>query len=73
MCPVTTPQWSVVFGVIGAVVADGGGVLSHAAVVAREHGVPAVLGTGDATQRLADGQHVTVDGTTGAVEIEDRT
>lgn len=68
VCPITTPVWSVLFGRVGALVTDAGGALSHAAIVAREHNVPAVLGTGDATSRLADGQVVTVDGTRGLVD-----
>lgn len=71
VCPITTPVWSVLFGRVGALVTDAGGVLSHAAIVAREHDVPAVLGTVDATSRLHDGQVVTVDGTTGVVEMHD--
>jgi pyruvate,water dikinase len=68
-CPITTPTWSVLFTQAGAVVTDGGGVLSHAAIIARENGIPAVLGTVNATQRLVDGQTVTVDGSKGTVEI----
>lgn len=70
VCPITTPAWSILFAQAGAVITDGGGVLSHAAIIAREHGIPAVLGTGDATKRLRDGQTVTVDGTAGIVEVE---
>jgi pyruvate,water dikinase len=53
---------------MGALVTDGGGILSHPAIIAREHGIPAVVGTGNATDILKDGQTVTVDGTTGVVE-----
>lgn len=67
VAPVTTPVWSVLFGMAGAVVTDGGGTLSHAAIVAREHGIPAVLNTGDGTSQLTDGQVVTVDGAAGVV------
>lgn len=67
VCPTTDPAWSVLFGIAGALVTDHGGLLSHAAIVAREHGLPAVLATGAATQRLHDDQVVTVDGTTGVV------
>ncbi len=67
VCPVTTPAWSPLFSLAGAVVSDGGGVLSHAAIVAREHGLPAVLGTHTATRSLRDGQLVTVDGGAGTV------
>lgn len=67
VCPVTTPAWSLLFGIAGAVVTDGGGALSHTSIVAREHGLPAVVGTGTATTTLQDGQVVEVDGTTGEV------
>ncbi|UCD09986.1 MAG: hypothetical protein JSU79_04920 [Dehalococcoidales bacterium] len=67
VCPITTPSWSILFIQAGAVITDGGGVLSHAAIVARENGIPAVLGTLNATQSLIDGQTVTVDGTRGLV------
>jgi phosphoenolpyruvate synthase/pyruvate phosphate dikinase len=71
VCRTTDPAWSVLFGVAGALVTDRGGVLSHAAIVAREHGIPAVLATGNATQILRDGAVVTVDGTTGRVVVHD--
>jgi len=69
VCPMTQPAWSVVFPNLGAVVTDAGGMLSHPAIIAREHGIPAVVGTGDATKVLKDGQRVTVDGTRGIVEL----
>ena len=69
VCPVTTPAWAVLFPIAGALVTDGGGVLSHAAIVAREHALPAVLGTRNGTSRLAKGQFVEVDGTAGVVRI----
>lgn len=69
VCPITSPVWSVVFPSIGALVTDTGGALSHAAIIAREYGIPAALATGNATEILADGMLVTVDGATGAVEI----
>jgi pyruvate,water dikinase len=53
-----------------AVVTDVGGPLSHSSIVAREYGIPAVLGTGVATQRLASGQKIRVDGDAGTVSIE---
>jgi pyruvate,water dikinase len=52
------------------VVTDVGGPLSHSSIVAREYGIPAVLGTGVATQRLASGQQVRVDGDAGTVTVE---
>jgi pyruvate,water dikinase len=67
VCPITSPAWSVLFTQAGALITDGGGLLAHAAVIAREYGIPAVLATGDATRRLHDGDAVTVDGTAGVV------
>jgi phosphohistidine swiveling domain-containing protein len=64
---ITVPAWSVVFPRIGALVTDRGGVLSHAAIVAREHGIPTVLSTRHATTALTSGQRVTVDGDRGIV------
>jgi len=69
VCPATSPAWSVVFPSIGALVADSGGILSHPAIIAREHGIPAVVGTANGTATLRDGQPVTVDGTAGVVEV----
>jgi pyruvate,water dikinase len=56
---------------MGALVTDSGGILSHPAIIAREHGIPAVVGTGNATNVLKDGQRVTVDGSRGLVELID--
>ena len=67
VCPVTSPAWSVVFPSMGALVTDMGGILSHPAIIAREHRIPAVVGTGNATDMLSDNQVVTVDGDTGTV------
>lgn len=72
VCPTASPAWSVLFAQAGALVTDVGGASSHPAIIAREYGIPAVLGTGDATRRLRDGQLVTVDGTAGRVRIEAR-
>ncbi|WP_169514513.1 PEP/pyruvate-binding domain-containing protein [Actinokineospora enzanensis] len=69
VCPLTTAQWSVLFTTIGALVTDLGGLLSHPAIIARECRIPAVVAAGDATRQLRDGQLVTVDGTTGRIEI----
>lgn len=69
VCPITSPVWSVVFPSVSALVTDTGGALSHAAIIAREYGIPAVLATGDGTSALTDGMVVTVDGTAGSVEI----
>ena len=70
VCPITSPAWSVLFGQARAVVTDGGGVLAHSAVIAREYGIPAVLATKNATRKLRDGVVVTVDGTAGVVVVE---
>ena len=67
----TAPPWTPLFAVAAAVVTDAGGVLSHCAVVAREYGIPAVVGAGTATQRIADGQLIEVDGDAGIVRILD--
>lgn len=69
VCPITTPAWSVLFGRIGGLITDTGGLLSHSAIVAREHGLPAVVGTGSATSHVRSGQQVTVDGTRGRIEV----
>jgi len=68
VAPITTPAWTPLFTTAAAVVTDTGGVASHSSVVAREYGIPAVVGTGDATRRLVDGQIVTVDGAAGLVQ-----
>jgi rifampicin phosphotransferase len=67
VCPYTNPAWTPLFRRAAAVVTDSGGVGSHAAIVAREYGIPAVMGTLNATSVLSDGQRVTVNGTTGRV------
>jgi phosphohistidine swiveling domain-containing protein len=65
----TAPSWTPLFATVAAVVTDTGGVLSHCAVVAREYGVPAVVGTGTATELIRDGQNLEVDGDAGLVRI----
>jgi pyruvate,water dikinase len=69
VCPVTAPSWAPVFNKIKAAVSDIGGTMSHAAIVAREYGMPAVVGTGQATKRIRTGQRVRVDGDRGIVTI----
>jgi pyruvate,water dikinase len=69
VCAVTAPNWAPIFGKIGAAVSDIGGTMSHAAIVAREYGLPAVVGTGDGTRRIKDGQRIRVDGSAGRVTI----
>ncbi|MCD5341487.1 pyruvate kinase [Arthrobacter sp. AK04] len=67
VAPSTDPGWTPLFMTAGALVMEMGGVVSHGAVVAREYGIPAVVGVADATTRLRDGQNVTVDGAAGTV------
>lgn len=67
VCPFTDPTWTPLFAVAAGVVADVGGPLSHAAIVAREYGIPAVLGAGNATSQIKDGARILVDGTQGLV------
>ena len=71
VCPVTAPSWAPLFNKIKAAVSDIGGTMSHAAIVAREYGMPAVVGTGQATKRIRSGQRVRVDGDRGIVTILD--
>ncbi len=66
---ITTPAWTPLFALASGIVTDVGGPLSHSSIVAREYHIPAVLGTGVATERLHSGQSVTVDGTAGTVTI----
>src|ERR671919_1714957 len=69
VCTVTSPAWSPIFSKIAATVTDIGGIMSHAAIVSREYGLPAVVGTGTATSRITTGQRLRGDGTTGVVTI----
>jgi pyruvate, water dikinase len=69
VAPVTSPSWTPVFGKVAAAVSDIGGIMSHAAIVAREYGMPAVVGTGNATARISTGDRVRVDGDAGVVTI----
>jgi pyruvate,water dikinase len=63
------PSLTSLFPVVGGVIAEIGGVLSHAAILAREYGVPAVVNVTDATRRLKDGDYIELDGTTGRVRL----
>ncbi|MDA3644701.1 phosphoenolpyruvate synthase [Saccharopolyspora indica] len=67
VCRYTNPSWTPLFQRAAAVVVDSGGPASHAAIVAREYGIPAVMGTADGTSTITDGQTITVDGDTGRV------
>jgi pyruvate, water dikinase len=71
IAPVTAPSWGPVFARVSAVVTDIGGMMSHAAIVCREYGLPAVTGTGLATSTIRTGQHVRVDGSAGTVTLLD--
>jgi phosphohistidine swiveling domain-containing protein len=70
VCEMTVPTWVPLFATVSGIVADSGGVLSHCAIVAREFGLPAVVGTHVGTHVLRDGMTVTVDGGRGIVRIE---
>lgn len=69
ICPATSPAWSPVFSRVSATVSDVGGVMSHTAIICREYGLPAVVGTGNAVARVREGQRVRVDGDTGVVTL----
>jgi pyruvate,water dikinase len=71
VCSITSPAWAPIFTKVNAVVTDIGGVMSHAAIVCREYGLPAVVGTGRATSQIRTGQRVSVDGSAGTVTILD--
>lgn len=71
VAPLTTPAWTPLFARASAIVTDVGGPLSHGSIVAREYGIPAVLGTGAATKRIHSGQIITVDGSTGTVTLSE--
>ena len=67
----TNPAWTPLFATIAALVTQSGGKLSHGAVVAREYGIPAVLGVKNAIDRLKDGQQVEIDGSAGTIRLLD--
>jgi pyruvate,water dikinase len=69
VCQITNPTWAPIFQKIAGAVSDIGGSMSHAAIVAREFGLPAVVGTGTATSRIRDGQRIRVDGGRGVVTL----
>jgi pyruvate,water dikinase len=71
VAPLTAPSWAPVFGKIKGTVTDVGGMMSHAAIVCREYGLPAVTGTAFGTEKIKTGQMVRVDGNTGLVTILD--
>jgi phosphoenolpyruvate synthase/pyruvate phosphate dikinase len=65
----TSEAFNILLPLLGAIVTDAGGLLSHAAIVAREYGIPGVVGTREATERIADGARVRVDGVAGEVTV----
>ena len=65
----TNPAWTPLFMIIGGLIMETGGPISHGSVVAREYGIPAVVGVKNATTRFQDGQKVRINGETGKVEI----
>ncbi len=69
VCPFTDPGWTPVLDRVAGVITETGGLLSHAAVICREYGIPAVLGVADATERVPDGREVILDGGEGRVEL----
>jgi pyruvate,water dikinase len=71
VAPLTAPSWAPVFGRIAATVTDVGGIMSHAAIVCREYGLPAVTGTAFGTKTIKTGQRLRVDGNTGQVTVLD--
>jgi pyruvate,water dikinase len=71
VCPTTTPAWTPLFGQALGLVTDVGGILAHGSIVAREYGIPAVMGTGNATGRIVGGARITVDGDAGTVTLLD--
>ena len=71
VCPGADPAWTPLFLSAGGLVMEVGGLMTHGAVVAREYGIPAVVGVHEATRRVKTGQRVRVDGATGRVAVLD--
>jgi pyruvate,water dikinase len=71
IAPLTNPVWTPLFAVACGVVTEVGGILSHGAIVAREYGIPAVMSIPNATNKIKDGQTITVDGNRGIVKVEE--
>jgi len=69
VCPATDPAWTTSFGLVKGIVTDVGGIMSHAAIVCREFGLPAVVGTGTGTRRISTGDHLRIDGDAGVVTL----
>ena len=71
VAPSTDPGWTPLFLTAGGLVMEMGGMMSHGAVVAREYGIPAVVGVAGATERIATGQRLTVDGSAGVISVDE--
>jgi phosphohistidine swiveling domain-containing protein len=71
VAPFTDPGWTPLFATAAALVSEVGGLMTHGSLVAREYGIPAVVGVVDATRRIETGQRVRVDGDAGYVEVLD--
>ena len=71
VCPLTTPAWTQLFPYAVGLVTDIGSITAHGSIVAREYGIPAVLGTGNGTRIIKHGQLITVDGDHGTVTLVD--
>ena len=69
VCPGTDPAWTPLFMTAGGLITEVGGMMTHGSVVAREYGIPAVVGVGQATLRLTTGMRIRVDGSAGTVTI----
>jgi pyruvate,water dikinase len=72
VCPGTDPSWTPLFLSAGGLVMEVGGLMTHGAVVAREYGIPAIVGVHQATQLLADGEEITINGSTGVIQRIER-
>jgi pyruvate,water dikinase len=73
VCPATDPAWTPLFLTAGGLITEVGGMITHGSVVAREYGIPAVVGITDATTILKTGQLIRLDGSTGLVTLLDKT
>jgi len=71
VCPGTDPSWTPLFLAAGGLVMEVGGMMTHGSVVAREYGIPAVVGVHQATSRLRTGQRIRVNGSTGGIQVLD--
>ena len=72
VCPGTDPSWTPLFLAAGGLITEVGGLMTHGSVVAREYGIPAVVGVHQATERLHTGQRIRMDGTSGRIQLLDR-